>query len=107
MLCLRTFLPTSVKNYDQKVRNVLRTNLLHNGKIRKFSKKNFFDFFDLIYWQINDTQMIEMAKHCNKLQHIELECNFLIKDNGLVNGLFAHCVHLESLHIYECFTVTG
>ena len=51
--------------------------------------------------------MIEMAKHCNKLQHIELECNFVITDNGLVNGLFAHCAHLVSLHISECYTVTG
>ena len=41
MLCLRTFLPTSVKNNDQKERNVLRTNILRNGKIRKFTKKKF------------------------------------------------------------------
>ena len=39
MLCLRTFLRTSVKNYDQKVRNVLRKNLLRNGKIRKIYEK--------------------------------------------------------------------
>ena len=40
MLCLRTFLRTSVKNYDKKVRNVLQTNILPNGKIRTFTKKS-------------------------------------------------------------------
>ena len=58
-------------------------------------------------WQINDTQMIEMAKHCNKLQHVELQFNFVITDYGLVNGLFAHCAHLESLQLYDCHKVKG
>ena len=46
--------------------------------------------------------MIEIAKHCKKLQHVEWELNSLITDNGLVNGLFAYCAQLESLQLYDC-----
>ena len=51
--------------------------------------------------------MILISKHCNKLRHVKLQINLLLTDNGLLNGLFTHCSHLESLHLENCFDVTG
>ena len=59
------------------------------------------------FWKISDEHMIEIAKHCNKLQHVELQFNSVITENGLLNGLFAYCAHLESLQLYNCHKVLG
>ena len=59
------------------------------------------------YWDINDERIIAIAKTCKKLRHVEFELNHQMKDNGIVNGIFAYCSHLEFLRLYKCRLVTG
>ena len=48
-----------------------------------------------------------MKETLPKLRHFKLQLNLVISDNGLINGLFTHCSHIESLLLFNCFKVTG
>ena len=55
--------------------------------------------------QFTDEQLIELAKGCQKLTHVEIYFNFAITDKGITDGLFAYCPCIERLVLYACLRI--
>ena len=50
-------------------------------------------------------QLIEIAKGCQKLIHVEIWFNSTITDKGITDGLFAHCPCIETVVLYSCIRI--
>ena len=55
--------------------------------------------------QLTNEQLIELAKGCQKLTHVEIYYNFAITDKGITDGIFAHCLCIERLVLYGCLRI--
>ena len=55
--------------------------------------------------QFTNEQLIELAKGCQKLIHVEIYFNFAISAKGITDGLFAHCPCIETLVLCACLWI--
>ena len=56
---------------------------------------------------LNDNQMLRIAKNCTQISLFALHLNYVITDEALVNSIFANCPHLIQLTLKGCCELRG